>query len=79
MAQTSVIHCPACRIESAAPMPQDACLYFWDCPACKTRCEAEGGRLLRVLLLRLASMSVPPAALPAVMATLVTGVVALVS
>jgi hypothetical protein len=36
MAQSTVIRCPACGVESAALMPQDACLYFWDCGACQT-------------------------------------------
>ena len=30
MAQTSVIHCPAC-------------LYFWDCPACKNFVRPKAG------------------------------------
>lgn len=43
MAQTSVIHCPGCGIESAAPMPQDACVYFWDCPASNTIVRPKAG------------------------------------
>ena len=35
MAQTAVIRCPACGVETEEMMPHDACVYFWDCPACK--------------------------------------------
>jgi hypothetical protein len=43
MAQTTVIRCPACGIESVAPMPEEACLYFWDCPACNTVVRPKAG------------------------------------
>jgi hypothetical protein len=32
---TSTIRCPVCGQASEASMPTDACLYFWDCPACR--------------------------------------------
>jgi hypothetical protein len=35
MVQVSTIRCPACDAESTAEMPLDACVYFWDCPACR--------------------------------------------
>ncbi len=43
MAQTTVIRCPACGVESAALMPTDACVYFWDCPACNTIVKPKPG------------------------------------
>jgi hypothetical protein len=30
------MRCPACGVESASELPDDACLYFWECPACGT-------------------------------------------
>jgi hypothetical protein len=36
MTQLSALQCPACGVESRADMPDDACVYFWDCPACAT-------------------------------------------
>jgi hypothetical protein len=35
MVQVATIRCPACGVESVAEMPVDACVYFWDCPACR--------------------------------------------
>jgi hypothetical protein len=36
MEPISVIACPHCGEKTAAPMPTDACVYFHECPACKT-------------------------------------------
>lgn len=33
---TATLSCPACGAETAATMPSDACVFFWDCPACAT-------------------------------------------
>jgi hypothetical protein len=38
-----VIRCPICRIESAAAMPADACVFFWDCPACGSLVRPKAG------------------------------------
>ncbi|MDQ3308848.1 MAG: hypothetical protein M3434_01580 [Gemmatimonadota bacterium] len=32
----SVITCPHCELRSEAEMPTDACLFFYECPGCKT-------------------------------------------
>lgn len=32
----STITCPSCGHQSTEVMPTDACLYFFECPACKT-------------------------------------------
>lgn len=34
MSQETVITCPACTAATTAPMPEDACQFFWACPAC---------------------------------------------
>ena len=31
---TATITCPACGTATEATMPSDACVFFWDCPAC---------------------------------------------
>lgn len=28
------ITCPECASEAEVTMPEDACQYFWECPAC---------------------------------------------
>ena len=43
MAQVAVIRCPACGVESQAEMPDNACVYFWDCPACRTVVRPKAG------------------------------------
>ena len=30
------ITCPACRLRTKEPMPEDACVYFYECPTCRT-------------------------------------------
>ena len=49
MGRLNALRCPTCGVESPAEMPENACLYFWECLACKT---IAGGGLLRHLLLR---------------------------
>ena len=43
--------CPQCGYVQEADMPTDACQFFYDCVNCKCA-EAQGGRLLRLLLVR---------------------------
>jgi hypothetical protein len=43
MAQISALRCPACGVESPAEMPDDACLFFWECPACHTIVRPKAG------------------------------------
>ncbi len=31
---TSIVTCPKCGSATTARMPKDACVYFWECPAC---------------------------------------------
>ena len=40
---TSTIRCPVCGQASEATMPSDACLYFWDCPACSAVVKPKPG------------------------------------
>jgi hypothetical protein len=28
------IRCPSCRTTTLAAMPNDACVFFWECPSC---------------------------------------------
>jgi hypothetical protein len=30
----AIITCPVCRVASHTRMPEAACQYFWECPAC---------------------------------------------
>jgi hypothetical protein len=39
----SVLTCPACGHGSAELMPTDACLFFWNCPACGARVKPKEG------------------------------------
>jgi hypothetical protein len=43
MAQVTVIRCPACGVETQAEMPDNACVYFWDCPAYRTVVRPKAG------------------------------------
>jgi hypothetical protein len=43
MALTSSLRCPCCQVESPAEMPEGACLYFWDCPACQATVRPKPG------------------------------------
>ena len=31
---TAVLTCPLCGVRTEAAIPDDACQFFWDCPAC---------------------------------------------
>lgn len=45
-AREAVITCPACGTRTAASMPENACVFFWECPACRAVVRpkrAEGG------------------------------------
>ena len=53
----SVLTCPHCGVAAQETMPQDACLFFYECNNCKALMRPKGGRLLRVLLFRLRAMS----------------------
>ena len=39
----STVTCPACGHARAERMPEDACLFFWDCPACGARLKPKPG------------------------------------
>ncbi|MDC0657521.1 GDCCVxC domain-containing (seleno)protein [Leisingera sp. SS27] len=40
---TSILTCPACGHKAAEKMPQDACQWFHECPACKTLLRPKPG------------------------------------
>ncbi|MEW2912690.1 GDCCVxC domain-containing (seleno)protein [Leisingera sp. JC11] len=40
---TSVLTCPGCGHETAEEMPQDACQWFYECPACRTLLRPKPG------------------------------------
>ena len=39
----SVITCPACGHREAERMPEDACLYFYECRGCRTELRPKAG------------------------------------
>ncbi|MGH8676120.1 MAG: GDCCVxC domain-containing (seleno)protein [Burkholderiales bacterium] len=39
----STLTCPRCGRSSVEAMPTDACLFFWDCPACGARLKPTPG------------------------------------
>jgi hypothetical protein len=39
----STLTCPACGHASAEEMPLNACVFFYDCPACGTRLKPKPG------------------------------------
>ena len=39
----SALTCPGCAATSAESMPTDACLFFWNCPACGQRVRPKAG------------------------------------
>jgi hypothetical protein len=43
VAVQSVLTCPSCGMESEESMPTDACLFFWNCPACGERVRPKPG------------------------------------
>jgi len=41
--QRSVLTCPQCGHRREETMPTDACVYFWDCPRCRSRLKPKPG------------------------------------
>ena len=41
--EVSVITCPACGYSQTETMPTNACVFFYDCPGCKTRLKRKQG------------------------------------
>ena len=39
----SIITCPACGFSREEAMPTDACVWYWECPACKTLVRPQPG------------------------------------
>lgn len=39
----SIITCPNCGHRAKETMPTDACLFFYDCPACRQRLQPKSG------------------------------------
>lgn len=39
----SVLTCPSCGARSVEEMPLDACVYFYECEACRTRLRPKPG------------------------------------
>lgn len=39
----SVLTCPHCGVPTTETMPEDACLFFWNCPACGARLRPKPG------------------------------------
>ena len=56
----SIITCPHCATAKSETMPTDACQFFYNCTGCGATAAAEARRLLRVLFLRLGSVSADP-------------------
>jgi hypothetical protein len=36
MPAQSTLTCPECRTKTTSTMPDDACVFFFECPKCKT-------------------------------------------
>jgi hypothetical protein len=43
MTLKSTLTCPQCGKSSVETMPSDACLFFWNCPACGKRLRPKPG------------------------------------
>jgi len=43
MAKVTEIQCPAGGVESRAEMRDNPCVYFWDCPACRSVVRPKAG------------------------------------
>jgi len=43
MKMTAIITCPTCGTKTEGEIPEDACLIFWDCPACRTTLRPKPG------------------------------------
>ena len=54
---TSMLTCPVCGHRASEAMPTDACQYFYECRGCHAVLRPKAGDWLRVLLLRLATLS----------------------
>ncbi|HEY5743528.1 MAG TPA: GDCCVxC domain-containing (seleno)protein [Terrimicrobiaceae bacterium] len=39
----AIINCPECGQRTTETMPTDACVYFYDCPACHARLKPKQG------------------------------------
>ncbi len=39
----STVTCPACGHARTERMPEDTCLFFWDCPGCGARLKPKPG------------------------------------
>lgn len=39
----STLTCPGCGARSTERMPTNACLFFWNCPACAARIRPKAG------------------------------------
>jgi hypothetical protein len=39
----STLTCPACGVQTTETMPTDACLWFYECPACGTMIRPRQG------------------------------------
>jgi hypothetical protein len=39
----STLTCPKCGKSSVEKMPDDACLFFWNCPGCGARLKPKRG------------------------------------
>jgi hypothetical protein len=39
----STLTCPSCDAMTTETMPTDACLYFYECPTCKTLLKPRAG------------------------------------
>ena len=53
----SILTCPSCKHQAAEWMPINACQFFYDCKGCGARLKPLAGRLLRVLLLRISTVT----------------------
>ncbi len=41
--RTGTIQCPHCGATSDAPMPRNACLYYYECPSCRRMLRPKQG------------------------------------
>lgn len=39
----STITCPVCGFEKEEKMPEDSCMFFYECTACKSTIQAKKG------------------------------------
>jgi hypothetical protein len=42
-AVTAILTCPACGHQAREPMPDDRCIYFYECRACRTLLRPKPG------------------------------------